>query len=413
MEENANIKKEILLLYNTIKSEISANKILKNNLQKVTDINKINSKELINIIKNFLLNVINNKELQFLLNNNNMNDLQKNYLQLENQMRKLETDNKYYLKNLMQNKIIKDSLEMKLNAYMSLEEEYEDLKEKVKYEGGKFLDNDRKDNEIIILRQENSSLKKEIVKLENKNRVNENKIKEYQSIIKELEHNKEFLNKKIYTLERNIKENTINMKHNGSGLYKGMNSNSCTNLQIKSNEPALNSHNDYTLKNLKNVYNFGSNYNNSKNLSNFNSPKNDMKYLEPNKNKNWHNKTMGTINNNVFNSTYNKIVNGINNRKIKMPIKNDFKVTKKHRNNSTSIIRGEMDERKTISNSKYYGDKNTNYIGLNKSGTKNRNFSIIMNPKPQSQSIYPLSCKSSKNNVQIIPKYIHKEYNKI
>ena len=185
MEENANIKKEILSLYNTIKSEISANKILKNNLQRVTDINKVNSKELINIIKNFLLNLISNKDLQFLFNNNNMNELQKNYLQLENQMRKLETDNKYYLKNLMQNKIIKDTLEMKLNAYMSLEEEYEDLKEKVKYEGGKFLDNDRKDNEIIILRQENSSLKKEIVKLENKNRINENKIKEYQSVIKE------------------------------------------------------------------------------------------------------------------------------------------------------------------------------------------------------------------------------------
>ena len=50
---------------------------------------------------------------------------------------------------------------MKLNAYMGLEEEYEELKEKVKYDGGKFLDNERKENEIIILRKENSSLKKE------------------------------------------------------------------------------------------------------------------------------------------------------------------------------------------------------------------------------------------------------------
>ena len=53
--------------------------------------------------------------------------------------------------------------------------------------------------------------------------------------------------------------------------------------------------------NLKNVYNFGSNNNNNKNLYNFNSPKNDMKYLESNKNKNWYNKTMGTINDNIFN----------------------------------------------------------------------------------------------------------------
>ena len=401
MEENLNIKKELFSLYNTIKNKISDNKIFKNNLQRIADINKVNSKDLINALKNFFIDLINNKDLQFFLNNNNMNELRKNYLQLENQIRKLETDNKYYLKNLMQNKIIKDSLEMKLNAYMSLAEEYEELKEKVKYEGGKFLDNDRKDNEIIIVRQENSSLKKEIVKLENKNKINENKIKDYQNIIKELEYNKEYLNKKIYALEKSIKENTVNMRHNRSGLYRGINSNSCINLQIKSNETGLNNHNNYNLKNLKNIYNFGINYN-SKNSSNLNSPKSDMKYLESNKNKNWHNKTMGTINNSTYNFTYNKIGNGINNRKIKMPNKNEFKVTKPHRNNSTSIIRGEIDERKTISNSKFYGDKNVNYLGLNKSGTRKRNFNI-----------YPLSCKNSKNNVQIIPKYINKEYNKI
>ena len=76
---------------------------------------------------------------------------------------------------------------MKLNAYMALEEEYEELKEKVKYEGGKFLDNDRKDNEIIILRRENSSLKKEIIKFEGKIKNNENKNKEYQDKINPLD----------------------------------------------------------------------------------------------------------------------------------------------------------------------------------------------------------------------------------
>ena len=285
MEENLTLKKELFSLYNTIKNKISDNKIFKNNLQRIADINKVNSKDLINALKNFFIDLINNKDLQLFLNSNNMNELRKNYFQLENQIRKLETDNKYYLKILMQNKIIKDSLEMKLNAYMSLEEEYEELKEKVKYEGGKFLDNDRKDNEIIIVRQENSSLKKEIVKLENKNKINESKIKDYQNIIKELEKNKEFLNKKIYLLEKSIKENTINIKNNGSGLHRGMNSNSCTNLQIKNNEATLNSKNNYKLKNLKNLYNFGNNYN-RKNSSNVNSPKSDMKHIESNKNKN-------------------------------------------------------------------------------------------------------------------------------
>ena len=75
---------------------------------------------------------------------------------------------------------------MKLNAYLYLEQEYENLKEKVKYEGEKFLDNERKDNEIFILRAENSSLKKEIVNLEHLNKKKEQKIQEHIKTIKKL-----------------------------------------------------------------------------------------------------------------------------------------------------------------------------------------------------------------------------------
>ena len=57
---------------------------------------------------------------------------------------------------------------MKLRAYMEVAEEYKILKEKVQYDAGKFLNNDRKDNEINILRQEKSLLKKDITKLEKK-----------------------------------------------------------------------------------------------------------------------------------------------------------------------------------------------------------------------------------------------------
>ena len=40
------------------------------------------------------------------------------------------------------------------------------MKTKYKYEDGKFLENDRKDNEILILRAENSNLKAQIEKNE-------------------------------------------------------------------------------------------------------------------------------------------------------------------------------------------------------------------------------------------------------
>ena len=149
MDESLKIKDELLLLYKEIK-----NKIKIENEKNIEEITSYDSLSLIKKIKDSfysLININSNKELED-KNKKLIND----YIQLENQIIKLEIDNKYYLKNFLAYKIQKDSLEMKLNAYMALEEEYEELKEKVKYEGGKFLDNDRKDNEIIILRSENS-----------------------------------------------------------------------------------------------------------------------------------------------------------------------------------------------------------------------------------------------------------------
>ena len=47
-----------------------------------------------------------------------------------------------------------------------MEIEFEELKDKLKYDGGEFLQNDRKENEIEILRRENCNLKNEIEKIE-------------------------------------------------------------------------------------------------------------------------------------------------------------------------------------------------------------------------------------------------------
>ena len=62
----------------------------------------------------------------------------------------------------------KRSLEMKIREPAEIEEKYEELKEKVKYKGWTFLNNDKKNKEIILLRYENSNLKKEINKVEEK-----------------------------------------------------------------------------------------------------------------------------------------------------------------------------------------------------------------------------------------------------
>ena len=398
MDENTEIKEELLSLYNEIKNNITEKKIQTNTIKNKEDINACDSLSIISTIKDMIQLLISIKPSE--INSNTFGDesgnenskMLKDYIQLENLIIKLENDNKYYLKKFMQYKIQKDSLEAKLNAYMALEEEYEELKEKVKYEGGKFLDNDRKDNEIIILRSENSALKKEIINFEMKNKNNEYKTKEYQNKIKDLQNNVENLNKKIYKLEKIIKDNTVKN-----------NSNSCNNLRIKSNENLSNKNNytsEYSLANLKNIINLN-NTNNNRRLPNFHSPKNDLIYLEHNKNLN--NNTINAINTNIFAGSYNKVINGINNKKIKIPIKKDFNLLKQPRNNSISVIRGrETDESKTLIKGKH----------LHKSGSKTKtNNNKIFNLNSKTNNIYPLSCKNSKNG-QIVRRYIQKEFNR-
>ena len=327
MEESLKIKEELFSLYKDIKSKIEIE-----NGKNFEELDSYSSLEIIKIIKDLNLALINQKSLGIdpnkrendLIKKENNTNLLEDYIQLEKQIIKLEADNKYYLKNFLAYKIQKDSLEMKLNAYMALEEEYEELKEKVKYEGGKFLDNDRKDNEIIILRRENSSLKKEIIKMEGKIKNSENKNKEYQDKIKDLQNNVENLNKKIYKLEKIIKDNTIK----NSNLIRN-NTNSCTNIRIKSNENISNRLNnnsnynsEYSLANLKNIIHLN-NTNNNRRLLNFRAPKNEIIYLD-HKNKN--NNTLNTINTNIFSPSYHKIINGINNKKIIIPIKKEFTI---------------------------------------------------------------------------------------
>ena len=404
MDENINLKNELLSLYKIINNQISNDKISTSIIeQNNEDINKINSISLINYIKESIPLLINQNQNQNHNNKNNNNNsiqLENHYHQLENQLIKLEIDNKYYLKNLMRYKILKDALEMKLNAYMGLEEEYEELKEKVKYEGGKFLENDRKDNEIIILRRENSTLKQEISKLENKNKKYEIKNNEYKNKINELENIIDSYNKKISNLERTI----INQN-----LYKNLNnSNSCSNLGIMSNENNLtkidnNNSNSYSLKNLKNVYSL----NNNKKLINFYSPKFDINPLKLHKKQIPNNNKANSINSNIFNSTYNKIINNFNNKKIKIPIKNDFTLLKQGRNNSISVIRLENDESKSILINKINGDKSQEYPNLYNTGNKTKNSNRLINSK--GQNIYPLTVK---NNGYIIPKYIQSDLHK-
>ncbi len=126
----------------------------------------------------------------------NLNKNNNNYFQFENYVKKIEFDLKYYLRLIYEYKIQNDVLEEKIRIYRLMQEDYEELKEKVKYEGGRFLDNERKDNEIIIIRQENTILKKELAKSEKINKLNDILKKDYLSKINNLQNENIRLKKK-------------------------------------------------------------------------------------------------------------------------------------------------------------------------------------------------------------------------
>ena len=120
---------------------------------------------------------INNKELKLQINNklNNINDIAKifkkiytEFTQIENSKRKDEEKIRNLYKKYFNFKLDKEALEYKIKYLTQKEKEYELLKEKTGaiFCNGKIICNERKDNEIIILRTENSLLKNEIKNIE-------------------------------------------------------------------------------------------------------------------------------------------------------------------------------------------------------------------------------------------------------
>lgn len=149
----------------------------------------------------------------------NSNDIQ-NY---ENQLRKLEEKERRLTKKVFQNNLQKNSLEYKIGEYMQIEEEYEEMKVKFKYEEGKFMDNERKDNEIFILRSENTNLKKEIEQLSSKN-------KQFAKMITDNEKQIE----KLTQLNQSLKD-TIEEKQKELNLFSSINININSTSPINSN----------------------------------------------------------------------------------------------------------------------------------------------------------------------------------
>ena len=170
-------------LYLELMEEIINKKINIENDEYIKKIATTNISTLISYIKESI-NLVVNKRLDKIRNEENKksniineNDFENEIKKYENQLRYLENQIRYFAKKNLQFKIEKDTLEAKIRAYMEIKDEYDEMREKLRYEDGKFMDNDRKDNEIEILRKENSNLKEAIKKLEKDKKYYETKTK--------------------------------------------------------------------------------------------------------------------------------------------------------------------------------------------------------------------------------------------
>ena len=247
--------KELLYnLYYEIKSEILGSKIEIDEDEYQENINKISIPKLITYIHDSIQILITSKieltktqqkledEKFYSKNNKNLNlgkapisiSDKKSY---ENMIRKLEEKERYLTKIQFQDKLQKEAMENKINEYMDMEDEFEEMKTKLKYEDGRFLNNDRKDNEIIIIRSENSKLKSTIDELENEINKFKNTISEQEKKINSLKDEIEKLNNHNNEMHRLLLENEdINHNLNLTERYTKNRSNNYLNIVSDSKE---------------------------------------------------------------------------------------------------------------------------------------------------------------------------------
>ena len=417
-------KEQLYVFYLEIKGELTKKniEIEKEQLQEI--VNSTNPSIILNYIRELFYMLINLKfpseeeeeEKNISYISNKKHNKSNEYSQLENHIRKLEFDIRLFLQKEFQNKIKRDTLEMKLNAYMEMENEFEELKEKVKYEGGKFLNNERKDNEIIILRQENSILKKEIEKYKENNNLYESKIKSEEETITELKKQISSLNKKVTKIEKdniNIKQPNnnnssinININNNGNSSSKWIikqenqeitNINNNKNSNNNNINPNSNPGSNFSLKKRR-INNFTKNYRkynsnightttNNYNFqirSKFNNFEKKGYSGFQTKNHKSHSRAINNVEgNNAFTSTYSKILSNLYG-KNKTPNKRDKTHKKKNISNTISIEDYDKTIISNISKSRRF-----------KSNGKNKSYNKMIGFIPNSR--FPLSSKHQGN----------------
>ena len=150
-------------------------------------------------------------------------------------LRKYESELRHLNKIIFMYQLQKDTMDNKLKVLQKKNEEYQRLKKttNVIVENGEFIFTDRKENEIIILRAENSKLKSVINQLELDKKNSDIKSQE---TISDLKLQIENLAKKVYKLEqKQIYDSSISNNNSSINININNNVNSSSKCIIKNN----------------------------------------------------------------------------------------------------------------------------------------------------------------------------------
>ena len=265
---NLKSKEELYSLFYEITSEIKGDKIEIEEEEFQDNIKSISMSQLINYIHDSI-QILLKKKIQDAKEEQRQEDLKQNdkpneeiklnkneIIQYENNLKKLEFKERKLTKMHFQYKLQREAMENKIGEYIEIENEFEEMKIKLKYEDGRFLDNDRKENEIIILRQENINLKNAIKENDEKNKLleinltkKENEISCLKTSIEELKLKLEEKQKEL-SLFSNINININSVNSMGTNNNKNINNkysfhysnnNSATNLLSSGTKDEINS----------------------------------------------------------------------------------------------------------------------------------------------------------------------------
>ena len=316
-------------------------------------------------------------------------ELKENIEEYKSYILLLEQNNRYFIQQnfLKQTKI--DILENEIDSYMEMEEEFDEMKEKFKYENGKFLHNEKKENEILILRAENSNLKKIIDK-------NEKTIEEKDIIIESIKNK----SSSLINTNKNTMKNSFDLNENENSslivmhkkrMYskqKLSHNNSNINNFKKVNSPINNCINN-NLDNFKT--NINNNYNSNKSLH--------IKKISYGENLSSKINTKDLINKKLKNKVLNmKKIRRINNSGLDNYNKSSIHITNSIMSSSSNNSNSKR-MRKNI-NSFYKNSKNNINIGVNKIHKKLS--SGLTNSNINNDTRYPNNIIKSNNNKIIV-----------